>query len=166
MRRAMRPLCVGRTMRTAISASRRAKSSLRLVSASSIAMPGCSAWNAARIGGSTSQPTTSLAVTRTYAAVGRRLAGCGARQRRRGRRHRFGVRCQGERRRCRRKAAGRAREQSRSQRRLQRVDVASDRRLREAEPPRRADRLPSRVTSTKVRSSSQWGGRGGSYENV
>ena len=30
-----------------------------------MAMPGCSAWNADRIGGSTSLPTTSLAVTRT-----------------------------------------------------------------------------------------------------
>ena len=38
----------------------------------------------------------------------------------------------------RRKAAGRAREQCRSQRRLERVDVASDRRLAQAKPPRRA----------------------------
>jgi hypothetical protein len=44
------------------------------------------------------------------AAVGRSLARGGARQRRRGRRHCFGVRRQGERRRRWRKAAGRARE--------------------------------------------------------
>ena len=147
------------TMRTAISASRRAKSSSRLVSASSIAMPGRSAW---KRGEDRRQHLAADDVARGHphdAAVGRRLARGGARQRRRGRRHRFGVRRQGERRRRRRKAAGErannADPSAASSASMWRPTVGWLRPSRRAAP----DRLPSRATSTKVRSSSQFGGR-------
>src|ERR1700722_7354952 len=65
MRRATRPLWVGRTMRTAMSASPRARSWLRLVTASSTPTPGLRARKPAKIGGSASEPMISLAVTRT-----------------------------------------------------------------------------------------------------
>ena len=139
MRRATSALCVGRTMRTAMSASRRARSSLRLVSASSSAMPGWAARNEARIAGRTSQPTISLAVTRTTPRSAARLARggraasaaaaaiivstCGARSRAAW----VGV-----------EAARRAREQRHAERRLQRVDVPPDRRLAQRQLSRRA----------------------------
>ena len=70
------------------------RSSLRLVSASSIAMPGWSARNAARIGGSTSQPITSLAVTRTTPRSAAASPEAVRAKRRGRRRHRLGVRRQ------------------------------------------------------------------------
>jgi hypothetical protein len=159
MRRATRPLCVGRTMRTAISASRRARSSVRLVSASSMAMPGCSAWNAARIGGSTSQPMTWLAVTRTTprsalaspeavranaAAAAAIASACGASASA----AEVGVRPRGER-------VNKADPSAASRASMWRPTVGWERPSRRAAP----ERLRSRATSMKVRSSSQLGGR-------
>src|SRR6266849_709307 len=69
MRRATSPVCSGRTMRTAMSASRCNKSSVRLESTSSMTIPGCRSRKVARIDGSTSAPTTSLAVSRTVPRV-------------------------------------------------------------------------------------------------
>src|SRR5271166_1534953 len=97
--RAMSPLWVGRIILTAMSASPRARSWLRLVSASSIAMPGLPARKPAKIAGSASAPMISLAVTRTTPRSG---------------------------------------EQGRAERVFQRVDMAPDRRLGQAEAPRGA----------------------------
>src|SRR5690606_26477620 len=60
-----RASCVGRAMRTATSASRRSRSSLRSDSASSRTIPGCCARRSASSRGSTQVPTISLAVMRT-----------------------------------------------------------------------------------------------------
>ena len=65
MRRATRAACAGRSMRTAMSASLRSRSSDWFDSDSSMTMPGCCRRNAASIGGNTSAPTTSLQVIRT-----------------------------------------------------------------------------------------------------
>ncbi len=140
----------GRTIRTAISASRRARSSLRLVSASSIAMPGCKARNAARIGGSTSQPMTSLAVTRTTPrsadaspeAARASAAGGGG--------HRFDMRRQRQRRRRsasspRGERVNSVRPSAASSASMCRPTVGCVRPSRRAAP----DRLPSRATSMK-----------------
>ena len=66
------------------------------------------------------------------AAIDRRRRRGGARQRRRGRGHRFGMRDKRFRG-CRRRAAWRAHEQRRPERLLQRIDMAPDRRLGEAQ---------------------------------
>src|SRR5271170_859190 len=65
IRRATSPLWVGRIILTAMSASPRARSWLRLLSASSIAMPGLRARKPANIAGSASAPMISLDVTLT-----------------------------------------------------------------------------------------------------
>ena len=69
IRRATSACWLGRTMRTAMSASPRSRSSTRLDSASSIVTPGLARRNPASSGGSTSAPTISLAVMRTTPAA-------------------------------------------------------------------------------------------------
>ena len=65
MRRASSDFCLGRAMRTAMSASRLNRSSLRLLSASSRTIPRWFSRKLASIGGSTSHPIISLAAIRT-----------------------------------------------------------------------------------------------------
>ena len=77
-----------------------------------------------------------LAGAEAYGALDRLRAGtCGAQQRRGAGLERFGLRTQAQRQLGRDEAALRAHEERRAERRLQRVELAPDRRLREAEGP-------------------------------
>ena len=121
-------------MRTAISASRRERSSLRLVSASSIATPGIfhterredrrqdfAADDLAR--GDADDPSGSRGLTRG-----------GSRERGGGRRHRLDMRDEIRSSFGWREPARRACEQRQPERELQGVDMPADRRLRKSEP--------------------------------
>ena len=129
-------------------------------------MPGCSARNVAKIGGSTSQPMISLAVTRTTprsaaaspdaarasaAAAAAIASTCGAERQRRWRR---------------RRPRGERVNSGKPERGLQRVDMPADRRLRQAEPPRGAGQA---AVAQHLEEGAQFvpsAARAGSYENV